>query len=109
MDKKKPTLNEAKAEARRYLRLLKKSGFNIRAAYIFGSFVRGTQRSDSDIDLLISVHGFRDWMEATSKLQRLRFDFDEKIPLDVIGHSKPRLDLGIPLEREVAKKGIRLV
>jgi len=109
MGYRKPTLKEAKVEAIRYLEAIKKDGVRIRSAYLFGSFAEGTQRSGSDVDLLVSVKGFENWIDAGGYLHRKLFGFKSRFPLDVIGHVKARLDVGIPLEGEVLKKGIRLL
>jgi len=109
MGYRRATLKEAKAEALRYLNMLRQDGVSIRAAYLFGSFTEGKQRSNSDIDLLVSVRGFKNWLEVGGYLHRKLFGFKSRIPLDVIGHCKPKLNSGIPLENEVLHKGIRLV
>ncbi len=109
MGYKKPTLREAKSEALKYLNILKNDGVNIRAAYLFGSFVQGKQHQHSDIDLLVSVRGFKNWIEAGGALHKRLFKVRSRYPLDVVGHVKSQLDEGIPLESEVLRKSIRLV
>ncbi|MBI4308842.1 MAG: nucleotidyltransferase domain-containing protein [Candidatus Omnitrophica bacterium] len=109
MGQKKPTLRQAKAEAMRYLKILNNDGVHIRSAYLFGSFADGRQRTDSDLDLLVSLAGFKNWIEAGGYLHRKLAGFHSRFNMDIIAHSKPRLDAGIPLEGEVLKKGIRLM
>ena len=105
---RKSTLSEIKREAGRYLDFLKKDGAKIRAAYLFGSFAEGKQRRDSDVDLLISVSGFKNWLDAGVYLHKKLYEFKPRFHFDIIGHSGVRLDPGIPLESEVLRKGIRL-
>ena len=108
MGYRKPTLGEVKKEAARYLAFLKKDGAKIHSAYLFGSFAEGKQRPDSDVDLLISLAGFKTWVEAGGYLHKKLYEFKPRFRFDVIGHSRPRLDPGIPLENEVLRKGIKL-
>ncbi len=108
MGYRKPTLAEVKKEAVRYLGFLKKDGAKIRAAYLFGSFAEGKQRMDSDVDLLISLSGFKTWIEAGGYLHKKLYEFKSRYHFDVIGHSRARLDPGVPLENEVLRKGIKL-
>ena len=108
MGHQKPTLNEVKKEALRYLAYLKKDGAKIRKAYIFGSYAEGNQRADSDVDLFVSLEGFNSWLEAGGYLHKKLYIFKPRYHFDVIGHSRPQLDPGIPLESEVLRKGIRL-
>ena len=109
MGQKRPTLKQAKAEAMRYLKLLNNDGVRVRCAYLFGSFAAGKQRMNSDLDLLISLAGFRNWIEAGGYLHRKLAGFHSRFNLDIIAHGKPRLNTGIPLEEEVLNKGIRLI
>jgi|CXWL01.1.fsa_nt_gi predicted nucleotidyltransferase len=109
MGHRKPSLAAAKIDIWRYLTALKKDGVDIRAVYLFGSFAEGKQHSGSDVDLLVSVRGFKNWIEAGGVLHKKLFHIRTKYPLDIIGHIKPRLDQGIPLEREVLRTGIRLI
>ena len=109
MGQRKPSLAAAKAEALGYLKAVRRDGIKIRAAYLFGSFAEGRQHEGSDVDLLVSVRGFHNWIETGGVLQKKLFHWRTKYPLDVIGHVKPRLDEGIPLEREVLRKGLRLL
>ena len=109
MGQRKPTLRQAKAEAMRYLRVLKNDGVHIRSAYLFGSFAEGKQRTNSDLDLLVSLAGFKNWVEAGGYLHGKLSGFHSRFTLDVLAHNKSRLDAGVPLEGEVLKKGIRLI
>jgi len=108
MGYRKPTLRQAKREALRYLDFFKKDGAKVRVAYLFGSFAQGKQGPDSDVDLLVSLAGFKNWVEAGGYLYKKLYEFHPKLNFDVIGHCKFRLDPGIPLESEVLRKGIRL-
>jgi len=39
--------------ARKYFEFIKKKDPNVKKAYIFGSYIKGTVKEDSDIDLAI--------------------------------------------------------
>lgn len=55
MDKEKAALI-----AREYVEFIRKKDPNIKKAYIFGSFAKGTDREDSDIDLAIIFKNLTD-------------------------------------------------
>ncbi|MBU2576755.1 MAG: nucleotidyltransferase family protein [Nanoarchaeota archaeon] len=69
------TENELEKLKPKIIEILKK--FKIKKAGIFGSFVRGTQKKNSDIDILIEFDG------GLLKLVRLESELENKIKLKV--------------------------
>lgn len=69
--------------------LLKKAG--IRKSALFGSYVRGEQREDSDIDLLVEYPSHIDLF----KIGELKEDLEEVLgkSVDIVGYSSIKEDL----------------
>jgi len=74
MDKEK-----ASQIARKYIDFIRKRDPNIQKAYIFGSYVRGTIREESDIDLAIIFKNFDNSFDMQVQLMKLRRQFDTRI------------------------------
>ena len=54
--------------------------FNPNKIILFGSYVNGTPREWSDIDIAVIINGFQgEWLDAASRLYGLTWDFDEII------------------------------
>ncbi len=96
-------------KAKKFYEYIKIQGFNVEQMYLFGSYVKNTNREDSDIDLAIILKSpVVDIIDTHMKLMRIagRFDdclvepypFDENIFMD-----------GNPLAEEVKKTGIRII
>ncbi|MBL7112522.1 MAG: nucleotidyltransferase domain-containing protein [Bacteroidales bacterium] len=70
---------EAIEKIRRY-RLLLKEHFDLDKVYLFGSYARGTQREDSDLDVAIIVNSLdRDYFSVTPLIWKLRRQIDDRI------------------------------
>jgi predicted nucleotidyltransferase len=53
---------------------------NPSAVLLYGSYAKGTARSDSDIDIAVVFDGFLgDWLDTSSRLWRLRRDISDDI------------------------------
>lgn len=63
-------------KAMSFLKLVKASGIPIDFAFIFGSYVKGKAREDSDIDLCLISSAFSNILEDRLKLMRLRREID---------------------------------
>ncbi|MBM3436434.1 MAG: nucleotidyltransferase domain-containing protein [Bacteroidetes bacterium] len=65
---------------KRYIKELEKNGIEIREAIIFGSFVKGTAKEDSDIDVALISNNFTgDRYEDRRKIVPLRRKIDSRI------------------------------
>ncbi|NOX17323.1 MAG: nucleotidyltransferase domain-containing protein [Chlorobi bacterium] len=74
MDKK-----EVIDKIRKYKSLLNKK-FDVKKVFLFGSYARGTNREDSDIDVAIVVEKFDgDYFETIPLLWKLRREIDDRI------------------------------
>jgi len=80
--------------------------FNVERAYLFGSFAKGTQNSDSDIDLAIVFKNVDDIIEMQIMLLQLRSEDD----LLIEPHPFLQSDFNFsnPMVAEILKDGIEL-
>lgn len=66
-------------KVRSYTEVLKKH-FDINAVFLYGSYVSGTQREHSDIDVAVVVNSLdKDFFTYAPLLWRLRMDIDTRI------------------------------
>ncbi|SHJ01056.1 nucleotidyltransferase [Tangfeifania diversioriginum] len=92
--------------AKRYIGLVKEK-YQIESAILFGSFARGANHSDSDIDLAIVFKSVNDIIDLQIELLNLRTDDDlliEPHPFTVRDFNEIN-----PLVAEIKKNGIEIV
>ena len=99
--------DKASKIAREYVDFLRKKDPNIIKAYIFGSYVKGTIREDSDIDLAIIFKKLTDTFDMQVQLMKLRRKFDTRIE----PHAFREADFQIsnPLANEILKTGLEII
>lgn len=91
-----------------YIYTLKKQGTVINSAYLFGSWAKGTQHKDSDIDLAIVSPMFTSWHKKTQRLAKAKY-------LDLVDvephgfHPKDFKPEENPVAYEVVKHGIKII
>ena len=90
-----------------YINRLLLNKINVQSAYLFGSFAKGNQHKDSDIDLAIVVDKVNDMFETEIKLMTLRKN-DETIIEPHIFEKEDFIKLN-PFINEILKTGIQLV
>ena len=80
---------------------------DVRKAYIFGSFAKGTQREDSDIDIAVVLGHMDDFFEVQIELFRRR----RKIDLRIEPHPFAENDFSInnPVAAEIMNTGIEVL
>lgn len=95
--------------AKKYVRVVKDSGIPVINAYLFGSYAKGNNHKDSDIDICIVSNTFsNDYIKESVKLRGLAFKIDSRIePI-------PFTELDIQnkyssLASEISKYGINLI
>lgn len=97
--------NEAIKIAKRYIRNVS-FRYQIKSVVLFGSFAKGTQHFDSDIDLAIVFESVDDIIDMQIELLKLRTDDDlliEPHPFEMAGFTSSN-----PVVFEILKKGIKL-
>lgn len=91
-----------------YLASLQLQGARISSAYLFGSWAKGTEHRDSDIDLAIFSPDFTTWAKKTTLLARAkRHDF---ALIEAHGFANKSInDLSVPVIDEIKKEGIKIM
>lgn len=92
--------------AERYISLVGKK-YKIENAILFGSFAKGTNHTDSDIDLAIVFKSIDDVIDLQIDLLKMRTDDDlliEPHPFRVID-----FQISNPVVSEILKNGIEIV
>ena len=92
--------------ARKYLKSLPPE-FDVRKAYIFGSYAKGTQKEDSDIDIAVVLGHMDNFFEVQMELFRRR----RKIDLRIEPHPFDENDFSInnPVAAEIMNTGIAVL
>lgn len=92
---------------KRYIEELEKNGIEIREAILFGSFVKGTAKEWSDIDIaLVSPDFTGDRFEDRRRIIPMRRKIDSRI--EPIPFRSEDFDNGEMFAEEIKKTGIKL-
>ncbi len=78
----------------------------VKKTYLFGSYAKGTEREESDIDIAIVLGNMTDFYETQMQLMRLRRKIDLRIEPHPISE-KDFNDLN-PFAFEIKKTGIEI-
>ncbi|MCL4514292.1 MAG: nucleotidyltransferase domain-containing protein [Firmicutes bacterium] len=93
--------------ARKYADVLRRE-INLLGLYVYGSYARGEQDQDSDIDIAVVADDFTgDMVEDTFRLMKLRRQVDTRIEPHPFRQSD--FTEKNPMAREVMRTGIRIV
>ena len=90
--------------AKKYLEYLKKEKFEISSAYLFGSYAKGTNKPESDIDIAFIFNELKDEIEMQIELMKLRRKFDLRI--EPHPFEKKDLEEENPFLHEILQTGI---
>ncbi len=80
--------------------------YDIEAVYIFGSYAKGTQNEDSDIDVAIISNDFSDRIDDMIELLMLKTDIDLRI--EPHPFSKGDFDDDNPFVKEIKSTGLKV-
>ena len=105
---KKHTINkEIMKIVQKYVERVKKK-YEVHAVYLFGSYAKGTQREDSDIDIAVITDDIKtDKFDEEVNLMQLRNDIDYRIEPHIITISDYEND-ETPFVVEVKNTGIKV-
>lgn len=93
--------------AKRYIEELEKNGIEIREAIVFGSFVKGTAKEWSDIDVaLVSPDFTGDRFEDRRRIIPMRRKIDSRI--EPLPFRPEDFDNGEMFAEEIKRTGVRL-
>ncbi len=95
-----------KTKVTNYIEKLKLKKILIKDIYIYGSYAKNQERSDSDIDLCIISPAFVDRIEATMMLMKIRND--NELLISPIAFSPKTFTDENPLAWEIKKTGVRI-
>lgn len=102
-------MSDALKTTKKYIGKLKRSGLTIDSAFMFGSFARGTQNKNSDIDVCVVSKSFgKDYFADIVKLRTMTYDIDyrlEPVPLTPMDLNDPYSSLST----EIRNFGVKIV
>jgi uncharacterized protein len=79
---------------------------DIKKAYLFGSYARGAEHADSDIDIALVIKNMPDFFDMQMQLMRLRRTIDLRIEPHPIGEND--FTSANPFAYEIQKHGIEI-
>jgi uncharacterized protein len=90
---------------KRYIMIIPKD-FGLKKAYLFGSFAKGNEKEESDIDIALVLENMPDFFYAQKQLMKLR----RKIDLRIEPHPIKEQDFNSlnPFAYEIEKTGIEI-
>ncbi len=91
----------------KYINKLKLNNINVQSVYLFGSFAKGNNNIDSDIDLAIVMDKVFNKFETEVKLMTLRKNEETIIEPHVF--QKDEFNIINPLFSEIINTGIKIV
>lgn len=80
------------------------SKYNIHQAILFGSFAKGTNHNDSDIDIAVIINNVADIIDTQIDLMKLRRNIDLRI--EPHPFMKSDFNASNPVANEILKYGI---
>ena len=98
--------NEAIKLARRYLRRISRK-YQIENAILFGSFAKGTNHADSDIDIAIIFKSADDIIDLQIELLKMRSDDD--LLIEPHPFNKQDFNISNPIAAEIIRNGIEII
>jgi uncharacterized protein len=91
--------------AKQYVMIIPKD-LGVKKAYLFGSFARGQEREDSDIDIAVILENMPDFFSVQKQLMKLR----RKIDLRIEPHPIMEKDFNFqnPFASEIKTTGVEI-
>jgi uncharacterized protein len=91
----------------KYVNFLRKGNPKIIKAYLFGSYAKGNDGPDSDMDIAIIFEDFPDSFDMQVELMKLRRKFDMRIEPHPFRETD--FNLSNPIANEILKTGLEIV
>lgn len=89
-----------------YIRYLRKTFPDIRKAYLFGSYAKGSSGLDSDIDIALVFDEVADSFDLQVQLMKMRRHYDSRIEPHVFQSAD--FDESNPLAGEILSSGVEI-
>lgn len=96
---------EAIRIAREYIELIQKT-YSVDRAFLFGSFAKGTNHDDSDIDIAVVLYHADDLLELQIAMMKLRRSVDLRI--EPHPFTSVQFQNSNPVANEIMKHGIEI-
>lgn len=93
--------------ARDFVRAVEQAGIRLQAAYLFGSYAKGTAHTDSDIDVALVSPDFSGWVDDLEKIRTAVLNRD--IRIEMVRFRPDAFRDENPLASEVKRTGIPLI
>jgi len=90
-----------------YLRRLKENNINFSDAWLFGSYAKGVQQKNSDIDLAIVLDDNEKSFDTEVKLMIIRSG--EETLIEPHAFTKDEFDTSLPIVNQIITNGERIV
>jgi uncharacterized protein len=90
---------------RQYIMIIPKD-FGVKKVYLFGSFAKGNEKEESDIDIALVLENMPDFFSAQKQLMKLRRKIDLRIELHPI--KEQDFNSLNPFAYEIEKTGIEI-
>jgi predicted nucleotidyltransferase len=97
--------NAALKIAERYIKIIR-SKYQVETAYMFGSYAKGTNHNDSDIDLAIVFNQVDDIIDMQIELMKMRTD--DILMIEPHPFVKKDFNSFDPIVSEIMKYGMKL-
>lgn len=97
--------SEAIIIARKYAEAIEKK-FSYKQIFLFGSYARGNQNPDSDIDIAVIFNDYNDFMDMQLELMRIRRKIDTRIEPHPFRENE--FNLSNPMVNEILKFGMQI-
>ena len=91
--------------ARQYAAIVK-TNFDCKAIFLFGSYAKGTNNEESDIDIAVILKEFNNPLDVQLDLMRLRRKIDSRI--EPHPFREKDFDLSNPVANEILRHGKRI-
>ena len=92
--------------SRNYIFLLKQKNFSVQKAYLYGSYAKGKNNENSDIDIAVFLQSLLDPIQTQIEMLILTWNFDTRI--EPHPFHEEELTLKNPIIREILMTGIEL-
>ncbi|MFO7723390.1 MAG: nucleotidyltransferase domain-containing protein [Bacteroidales bacterium] len=100
--------NDAVRLSKNYLKRLKKSNVCFSEAWLFGSYAKGNQHDDSDIDIAIVLEdGNSNSFDTEVQLMTVRRG--EETRIEPHAFTKEEFSLNIPIVKQILDHGLRII
>ena len=90
---------------KKYISVIRANGYNVDSVYLFGSYAKGKQHSESDIDLAVVLNKVDNYFDTQVELMKLR----RQVNIYIEPHPIAKKDFkSHPLFKEIVNSGLKV-